>query len=139
MPSYLADINVWVAIAHQAHSHHTRARDWFHQLARDQLFLCRFTQMGLLRLLTNAHVMGDAVKSQVEAWNVFDRFCRNARVRYLEEPDGVTEAFRRFTQGQLPSNKAWSDAYIGAVALRAGLSVATFDRDFLTLGVPALM
>ena len=139
MPSYLADINVWVAIAHQAHVHHEPARDWFHSLGPDELFLCRLTQMGLLRLLTNHHVLGDQVKSQTEAWKVLDEFCRNARVQYIDEPGGVTGVFRQLTQGQLPSSKAWPDAYLGAVAVRSGLTVATFDKDFPTLGVPALL
>jgi len=42
----------------------------------DELFLCRFTQIGLLRLLTNSHVMGSHVKSQADAWKVADGFCR---------------------------------------------------------------
>ena len=139
MTSYLADVNVWVAIAHQAHAHHKLARDWFHALDRDQLFLCRFTQIGLLRLLTTPQVMSDRVKSQTEAWKVVDEFSHNARVQYLDEPSGVTEVLRRFTQGQLPKRNAWSDAYIGAVAVRAGLTVATFDRDFRLLDVPSLI
>ena len=139
MPSYLADINVWVAVTHQAHVHHAAARQWFHGLGPDQAFLCRFTQMGLLRLLTNRHVIGTHVKSQTEAWGVLDHLGRNRRVQYIDEPAGVTELFRRLTQGQLPANKAWSDAYLAAVALRSGLHVATFDRDFLALGVPALL
>ena len=63
----------------------------------------------------------------------------NARVQYMEEPSGVTGVFRRLTQGQLPSNKAWSDAYIAAVGLQSGLTVASFDRDFLRLDVPAVI
>src|SRR4051794_4842344 len=97
MKSYLADVNVWVAIAHEAHLHHRPARKWFHELDRDQLWFCRFTQMGLLRLLTNARVMGDQARSQVEAWEVLDQFFANGRVQYLDEPPGVTESFRRLT------------------------------------------
>jgi predicted nucleic acid-binding protein len=71
MKSYLADVNVWVAIAHDAHMHHERAREWFHQLDRDQAWFCRFTQMGLLRLLTNYKVMGDRARTQKGAWEIW--------------------------------------------------------------------
>jgi toxin-antitoxin system PIN domain toxin len=139
MTSYLADVNVWVAIAHEAHMHHERAREWFHQLDRDQAWFCRFTQMGLLRLLTNYKVMGDRARTQSGAWEIVDQFNRNGRVQYLDEPPGVTVAFRNLTQRNRRGNSSWSDAYIGAVAQGAGLTVATFDRDFLTLGVEALI
>ena len=139
MTSYLADVNVWLAIAHQPHVHHAVTRDWFHALGPDQLFSCRLTQIGLLRLLTTSPVMGDQVKTQAEAWKTVDAFCRNARVQYLHEPSGVTEVFRRLTGEPLPRRGAWSDAYIAAVAIQAGLTVSTFDRDFLRLEVPALI
>jgi len=138
MKSYLADVNVWIAIAHSAHVHHNRARDWFHGLDRDQAFFCRFTQMGLLRLLTNAKVMGSRARTQPAAWEIVDQFSRNGRVQYLDEPSGVTTAFRNLTHGKRAAS-SWSDAYIAAVAQCSGLTVATFDRDFRKLGVDALI
>ena len=139
MKSYLADVNVWVAIAHEAHLHHQPAREWFHELERDQLWFCRFTQMGLLRLLTHRRVMGDQARSQVDAWEVLDQFSANGRVQYLDEPPGVTEIFRRLTARRTRAKGSWSDAYIAAVAHRGGLTVATFDRDFAALGVESLI
>jgi uncharacterized protein len=139
MKSYLADVNVWVAIAHEAHVHHQPAREWFHELERDQLWFCRFTQMGLLRLLTNSRVMGDQARSQVDAWEVLDQFSANGRVQYLDEPPGVTETFRGLTARRTRAKGSWSDAYIAAVAHRGGLTVATFDRDFAALGVESLI
>ena len=130
MKSYLADVNVWVAIAHEAHMHHHRAREWFHRLDRDQAWFCRFTQMGLLRLLTNYKVMGDRARTQRGAWKIVDEFHRNGRVQYLDEPPEVTAAFRSLTQRNLRGHSSWSDAYIAAVAQRSG---------FLTLAVDALI
>jgi toxin-antitoxin system PIN domain toxin len=132
-------LDVWVAIAHQAHIHHEPARQWFHNLDRDQAWFFRFTQMGLLRLLTNYKVMGDRTRTQRGAWEILDQFNRNGRVQYLDEPPEVTAAFRSLTQRHLRGNSSWSDAYIGAVAQRSGLTVATFDRGFLALGVEALI
>ena len=78
MTSFLfPDINVWIALTHGAHVHHQVARDWFDSLEPDARFcFCRFTQLGLLRLLTAEPVMGEEVMTQVEAWAVYDRWLR---------------------------------------------------------------
>jgi predicted nucleic acid-binding protein len=40
---------------------------------------------------------------------------------------------------QKTAPRSWSDAYIAAVAQRSGLTIATFDQDFLAMGVEALI
>jgi hypothetical protein len=139
MRSYLADVNVWVAIADQNHLHHSAARSWFLTQDRQQICFCRFTQMGLLRLLTNRKVMGAEVLSQRGAWGVIDQFMANHRVRYVEEPAGVTAVFRELTQSTLASHGAWSDAYIAAVALCGGLTAVSFDSVFNKLAPTAVI
>ena len=63
------DINVWAALTYEGHVHHTTAATWFTDLQPDvTLAFCRFTQLGLLRLLTTAVVMGDEVMTQPRAW-----------------------------------------------------------------------
>ena len=79
--------------------------------------------------------MGLRVLTQQKAWQLYDRLCADERIQYLAEPVALESRFRRFTQGRLPGHKAWSDAYLAAVAGEAGLVVATFDRDFRRLGV----
>src|SRR5260370_16978908 len=106
MKSYLADVNVWIAIAHDAHVHHQRARDWFHALDRDQAFFCRFTQMGLLRLLTNAKVMASRARTQPAAWEIVDQFSRTGRVQCLDEPPGGTAASRNPPHGNRPPSSS---------------------------------
>jgi predicted nucleic acid-binding protein len=61
--SLFPDINVWVALTYEGHVHHTTAATWFTGLPPDvTLTFCRFTQLGLLRLLTTAALMGDEVQ-----------------------------------------------------------------------------
>jgi predicted nucleic acid-binding protein len=55
--TYLPDVNVRIALAAERHKHHSMARQWFIGLRDADLAFCRVTQMGFLRLLTNAHVM----------------------------------------------------------------------------------
>lgn len=135
MRSYLADINFWVALVLDSHSGHGKAETFFETLSRDQLWFCRFTQIGFLRMLTNRSVMGSAILTQQKAWHLYDRLCADERVQYLAEPLALDSRFRRLTHGKLPGHKAWSDAYLAAVAGEAGLTLATFDRDFQRLAV----
>jgi predicted nucleic acid-binding protein len=74
-----------------------------------------------------------------EPGRLWPSFHRNGRVQYLDEPPEVTAAFRSLTPRNLRGNNSWSDAYIAAVAQRSGLTVATFDRGFIALGVEALI
>ena len=59
--TYLPDVNVWIALAAERHTHHHAARRWFGNLQNEKLAFCRLTQMGFLRLLTNRHVMQEEV------------------------------------------------------------------------------
>ncbi len=60
--SLFPDINVWVALTYEGHAHHTTAAAWLGTLKPGaSLIFCRFTQPGLLRLLTTEAVMGDEV------------------------------------------------------------------------------
>jgi uncharacterized protein len=135
MRSYLADINFWVALILDSHAGHGKAQAFFEMLSRDQLWFCRFTQIGFLRMLTNPSVMGAQVLTQQKAWLLYDRLCGDERIQYLAEPLALNSRFRRLTQSRLPAHKAWSDAYLAAVAGEAGLALATFDRDFKRLAV----
>ena len=133
MKSYLADINFWVALILDSHSGHGKANAFFEVLSEDQLWFCRFTQIGFLRMLTNPSVMGSQVLTQQKAWQLYDRLCSDERIQYLAEPLALESQFRRLTQGRLPARRAWSDAYLAAVAGEAGFALATFDRDFRRL------
>ena len=135
MRSYLADINFWVALVLDSHTGHLAAQAFFDSLLRDQIWFCRLTQIGFLRMVTNRSVMDTKVLTQQKAWQLYDRLCGDERIQYLGEPLALEPRFRRATQGQLASHKAWSDAYLAAVAGEAGLLVATFDRDFRRLTV----
>ena len=77
MKSYLADINFWVALILDSHTGHATANEFFETLARDQLYFCRFTQIGFLRMLTNRNVMGAQLLTQSKAWQLYDSLCRD--------------------------------------------------------------
>jgi toxin-antitoxin system PIN domain toxin len=126
------DINVWVALTYEGHVHHIRARSWFESVGGSgRLFFCRFTQLGLLRLLTAEAVMGrDEVMTQVEAWKTFDSWLQDERIGFLDEPSETEAPFRAMTRLRQAAPKDWADSYLAAFALAAQLTLVTFDQSF---------
>jgi toxin-antitoxin system PIN domain toxin len=131
-PSLFPDVNVWLALTYSRHAHHPAAVRWFDSLAGATVFFCRFTQMGLLRLLTNDHVMEDDVLGQRAAWRAYRRWYDDERVEFLREPESpeFESLFEKRSESIRPSTKLWADAYLTAFAKTAGLTLVTFDRGF---------
>src|SRR5689334_22617699 len=136
MKSFLfPDVNVWLALTHDRHVHHAIAANWF--TGQDgMLFFCRFTELGLLRLLTTEQVMGPDVLTQGKAWQAYRRWLADRRVEFHIEPQSeeFETLFERFSSRSRPSPKLWADAYLGAFAAAAGLTLITFDRAFSKIG-----
>jgi toxin-antitoxin system PIN domain toxin len=130
MRSYFPDVNVWIALAYEGHQHHASATSWFAKLNGGAVYFCRFTQLGLLRLLTHPSVMREDVRSQTEAWLAYDSFLQDERVSFHTEadPQQIESALRRLTFGGRSISKQWPDAYLAAFARVAGLRLVTFDR-----------
>ena len=78
------DVNGWFALAVADHPHHRAAVAWWKEEAPLAGF-SRLTQLGLLRLLTTASAMGGLPLTNAEAWNVYDAFMADSRVRVLPE------------------------------------------------------
>ena len=129
MKSYFPDVNVWVALAYEGHQHHESATSWFARLNGETVYFCRFTQLGLLRLLTHPSVMQEDVRNQTEAWQVYDLFLRDERVSFRTEgdPEAVESAIRKLTSNNRSRSQQWPDAYLAAFARAAGLTMVTFD------------
>ncbi|HMD85802.1 MAG TPA: PIN domain-containing protein [Terriglobia bacterium] len=105
-------------------------KTWFELLPPDaQLFFCRVTQLGLLRLLTTEAVMGKVeVLTQPEAWNAYDRWFEDGRVSFLPEPSALEPAFREISRLRRPAPKDWADSYLAAFASASDLTLVTFDQ-----------
>jgi len=122
-------VNVWLAATHEIHPHHAAARAWIDSLDKDVfLYFCRFTQLGLLRLLTNSAAMRSDVLTQSQAWKIFDALVADPRTRLMDEPAGLDSVFRRQTSSNQTATKQWADGYLAAFASVAGLHLVTFDR-----------
>lgn len=125
----LLDVGVWLAAAWAGHVHHQRVAAWFDS-QESNLYLCRVTQMGLLRLLSNPAVLGEAVLSRREAWQTVDRFGGDDRVQWIGEPAQLEQVWRTMSARDDNSHKLWTDDYLAAFAQAAQLSLVTLDTRF---------
>ncbi|MGC9291774.1 MAG: TA system VapC family ribonuclease toxin [Acidobacteriaceae bacterium] len=123
------DINVWLALNARRHIHTAAAEKWLLGLPpQTGLVFCRFTQMGLLRLLTTEAVMQSEVLTQKQAWKIYDGWFHQGWAVFLQEHADVELGFRRHTLRETASPKDWADSYLAAFSQAAGVHLVTFDR-----------
>lgn len=144
MPPYTTslfpDINVWAVLTDEGHIHHPNAAEWFATLSPGAtLAFCRFTQLGLLRLLTAAAVMSDEVMTQPQAWAAYDRWLDDPRVELVDEPAELETRFRTMTRLRQPATKDWADSYLAAFAIAGQLTLVTFDRGLRSQAKSAIL
>jgi predicted nucleic acid-binding protein len=110
--------------------HSDAAWMWFSRREHDRFFFCRFTQVGLLRLLATSAIMGRDVRTIGEAWNIYDRWRDDSRIETRQESPEWDEAFRAATRSfsRLSSPKALGDCYLLALSQIAEATLVTFDR-----------
>jgi toxin-antitoxin system PIN domain toxin len=131
MTSYFLDLNIWLALSDIENSHNGIAWAWVNGLnADDRLIFSRYTQVGLLRLLTNIAVMGDQVLTLGQAWAVYDQWHGDPRVEFCLEPPLVEERFRLSTEpfASQPASKWVGDCWLLAFAQATHTRLVTFDR-----------
>lgn len=128
----LPDINVWLALTLDLHSHHALARAWMRNTDTEAVF-CRAAQQGLFRLLTTSLIMeryGVRPLTNKEAWTVFDGYLADGRIHYQDEPDGLQAVWRKLASRNSASPKLWMDAYLAAFSISGGLRLITTDKAF---------
>lgn len=128
---HLLDINVWMAMAFDQHQNHNSARTWFDGLPKEsRCYYCRYTQMGFLRLSTNARANPLQTQTMLQAWKIYDNTMLDPRIGFAQEPEGLESHWRPWTQLGTFSHRRWNDAYLAAFATAGGYEVVTFDRGF---------
>jgi len=127
---YLPDVNFWIALASDQHIHAESATAWLQSIGNGQVAFCRITELGLLRLLTNVHVMGEEVRDHLGAWDVYDEIRTDSRILFLSERAGFSERWRMAKDQIAGGSNALTDAYLAVFARHADATVVTFDRGF---------
>ncbi len=129
MPA-LCDVNVLLALSYNGHIHHPQALAWLDKQADFGVGLCRHTQLGLLRLLSNPTVMGPDVCNLGQAWSIYDLILQDVRFIFSIEPEGLEPFLRQYSSASQVSPKLWQDAYLAAFARAAKMKLVTFDHGF---------
>ncbi|HKD60629.1 MAG TPA: TA system VapC family ribonuclease toxin [Terracidiphilus sp.] len=132
MTSYFPDVNLWVALNHDQHAHHSIANQWYLAQPESCLFIfCRQTQLGLFRVLSTPAIMGNEALTLQACWQIFDRWAGTGQVRWASESAESHELERRLrarTAANSVSPGLWMDAYLATFAETAGLTLVTFDK-----------
>jgi uncharacterized protein len=131
MTLFFPDLNVRLALSDTGHIHSASAWKWLKMLPNDhRLIFSRYTQIGLLRLLTNASVMGDQTLTLRKAWAVYDRWLEDPRVEFYPEPRNLETEFRQTTEpfAARQASKAVGDCFLLAYAKALQATLVTFDR-----------
>ena len=131
--SILADVNLWLATLVSEHPHHAAATLWWRQLdlpAGVRVAFCRFTQLGLPRLLSSPRVMGPNRMNHAQAWAAVRSVAAQEDVGFEDEPDGIEEHLAALVVPLASSPGFWSDAYLAAFTVAGGHRIATFDHGF---------
>ena len=126
----IPDINVWLALVDQNHTHYAEAARYWNELSHSELAFTRVSMLGLLRLSTQPRVLSRTLTAS-EAWLIYDQFAALPHVRFLSEPIGLDARFQAFTKASATfSRHLWTDAYLAALASVSGCRLVSFDTDF---------
>lgn len=126
----LLDVSVWLPLSAPDHIHHLRARRYWDEEASDELAFCRITALALLRLLTNRHILGDAVLNGESAWRALETWLAQSRITFISEPAGINELLEHWAGRFDLRGARWTDAYLAAFAAAGDCRLVTFDGAF---------
>ncbi|MSQ51261.1 MAG: PIN domain-containing protein [Betaproteobacteria bacterium] len=131
----LVDVNVLVALMHARHVHSAAAVRWLAGLNdRGAIAICRVSQMGVLRILTNPSAMKDEVMSAADFWVGWDKLIIDERFTLVGEPAGLQDAWRTLAAAVPKGKSAETDCYLAAFAIAGGHSLISFDRGLRRFG-----
>ena len=105
----------------------------------DAIGFSRFTQLGLLRHLTNAATMKGAPLTNRAAWEIFETLQTDARVRFFPESPALDGLFKTYSDVKQAATNLWGDAYLAAYAAVNGATLVTFDKGFSKYPIQTLI
>ena len=127
-PRYLLDVNVFLALLSENHTHHQLVTTWFNTPGL-RWAICPFTEAGFLR---NATAPRSGQITMSEATAVLARMTQEPGYHHLPiAADWQTLCSPFFTR--LYGTKQVTDAYLLGLALREGLVLVTMDKAIMHL------
>ena len=126
----LPDLNVWLALGSPAHQHHSSAVTYWEEQASQQVLLCTVTALGLVRLVMQPKLMGDAVLTPVEASALLARFVQQPGVGYAQPSSEGWDVFHGFMRQSELSPRLCTDTHLASLAIINQWRLVSFDQDF---------
>ncbi|MFZ4717641.1 MAG: TA system VapC family ribonuclease toxin [Chthoniobacterales bacterium] len=126
----LPDINVWLALADRDHEHHDRARNYWEKESASRLAFTRVSMLGLIRLLSNRHVMKGDPFTTAEAWSAYLAFRDLPEVFFLAEPESAESMMREWSEKPSCPASRLTDAWLASVAHTTRSRLVSFDADY---------
>ena len=137
--SCFPDINVWLALVVERHVCNAAASRWWNGDKAETIGFCRFTQLGLLRHLTNAATMKGNPLTSRHAWEVFKTLANDERVSFFPEWPGLDTLLETYSDIDRPATNLWGDAYLAAYAAVNDATLVSFDKGFAKFPVKTLI
>jgi uncharacterized protein len=127
----IVDANVLLYAVNSASPQHARARRWLDgALSGDaRVGLPWLTLLAFVRIATHPSVFPNPLTLE-RALAIVAGWCDRPNVVHPEPPAGFAAHFGRVLKGGGAHANLANDAYLAALALAYGATVATFDRDF---------
>lgn len=122
---HLLDVNVLIALFDPGHIHHGAAHEWFGLVGSAAWATCPLTENGFVRILSNPGYAGrrTTATDAVERLRIF-----TATEQHTFWPDNVSLLDdSRLHAPALHGHREITDAYLLALAVDRGGSLATFD------------
>ena len=131
MTQYLADSNIFLALASSGHPHNPIVTGWFDGFTKtDRMAFCRLTQLSFMRLLTTQEVMRQHTLTNQQALSQVHLFLSDPRMEYVVEPNGLEERWLTLASAHQKAPKLWMDAYLAGFSELTGRRLVTFDKGF---------
>ena len=126
----LQDLNVWLALASPTHQHHFSAVQYWEEQASQQVLFCTVTALGLVRLVMQPKVMGDAALTAAEASTLLETFVQQPGVCHAQPSSEGWDVFHGLMRQAEMSPRLCTDAHLAALAITNQWRLVSFDRDF---------
>jgi len=125
--NYLLDVNVLIALLWTRHEHHYVAQDWFANASENGWATCSLTQLGFVRIVSNAAFSSEATRP-AQALAVLKANIQHPEHQEWEDRWGAAAVLEPLAE-RLIGHRQVTDAYLLALVTGHGGRLVTLDRD----------
>jgi toxin-antitoxin system PIN domain toxin len=122
----LLDVNILLALFHDAHVHHDVAHDWFVDHAESGWASCPMTENGLIRILGSPTRLKEHRPLQ-EARELLKTFCEHTAHQFWPDDISIRDS-DRFNVDAIRGHQQVTDAFLLGLAVKHGGRFVTLDQ-----------